>query len=183
MTEPPTHDGIAAATVYNDISRDLILSFKYGGRIALATMLAKLIAARLPPAEGDDDLPLLVPVPLHRLRLWRRGFNQAALLAKELAKEGRGDLLVDGLVRRKSTPPLAGFGSKLRRSILSGAIAINARRRDAVKDRRVMLVDDVLTSGATSNACVAALKEAGARSVTIACFARVLSEAEPGNHP
>ncbi|WP_379554629.1 ComF family protein [Qipengyuania sp. DGS5-3] len=181
MAEPPTHNGIAAATVYNDASRQLILAFKYGGRIALATMLAKLISARLPPVE--DDAPLLIPVPLHRLRLWRRGFNQAALLARELAKQGSGDLLVDGLVRRKSTPPLAGFGSKRRRSILSGAIAINARRRNAVKDRRVILVDDVLTSGATSNACVAALKQAGARSVTIACFARVLSEAEPGNRP
>ena len=83
---------VHAATLYNDASRRLVLDYKHGRRIALARLLARLMAARLPsPAEGE--VPLLVPVPLHRWRLWQRGFNQAALLAGELALLGKGEAL------------------------------------------------------------------------------------------
>ncbi len=83
MESPPKHDGIAAGTLYNDTARQLVLNYKHGRRIALAPMLARLIAARVPVLEGEW---LAVPVPLHRWRLWRRGFNQSALLAREMAK-------------------------------------------------------------------------------------------------
>jgi len=174
LADPPAHDGIAAGTLYNEASRKLVLAFKHGRRIALAPMLARLIAARLPPIEGDW---LVVPVPLHARRLWRRGFNQSALLARELSRTTGAELLVDGLVRRKPTPVLGGLGRKARARALAGAIAINRRRAGRVKGARAILVDDVMTSGATSNACVAALKRAGADRVVIACFARVLDEA------
>ena len=118
-------------------------------------------------------MPLLVPVPLHRWRLWQRGFNQAALLAGELAKVGKGEVLVDGLLRRKRTPSLGGLGREARERALAGAIIVHPRRRTRIAGREVVLVDDVFTSGATSRACVAALAEAGARSVSVACFARV----------
>jgi predicted amidophosphoribosyltransferase len=75
---PPRHDGIAAATIYNEASRKLVLAFKHGNRIALAPMMARLLSARL---AGVDSDWLVVPVPLHRWRLWQRGFNQAAVLA------------------------------------------------------------------------------------------------------
>jgi len=172
LAAPPRHDGVAAGTLYNDVSRRLVLAFKHGGRIALAPMLARLIAARLPFVDGDW---LVVPVPLHRWRLWRRGFNQAALLAREIARQRGAPLGVDVLYRRKATPVLGGLGRKARARALSGAIALNPRR--GVKGRNIVLVDDVLTSGATSDACVAALKRAGAEKVVIACFARVLDEA------
>jgi ComF family protein len=126
---------------------------------------------------NDGEPRLLIPVPLHRLRLWERGFNQAALIARELEKNGCGELLVDGLVRTKRTPSLGGMGARKRSKVLSGAIA--APRAQRIAGRHVVLVDDVLTSGATSTACVKALKAAGAKSVTIACFARVLDEALP----
>lgn len=174
LADPPPHDGIAAATLYSDASRKLVLALKHGGRIALAPMMARLIAARLPPLGGDW---LIVPVPLHRWRLWRRGFNQAALLAREIARLCGARLLVDGLERRKPTPSLGGLGRKARARALAGAIEARAARRSALRGAQVLLVDDVLTSGATSNACVAALKRAGARQVRIACFARVLDEA------
>ncbi len=170
----PRHDGIFAATLYNDASRKLILNFKHGGKIALARLLGRLMAARLPDAGSDMSL-LLVPVPLHRLRLWQRGFNQAGLLARELEKRGKGTLLVDGLVRTKRTPSLGGLGRGAREIALRGAIVARQSRIERIKGRDIILVDDVLTSGATSDACVAALLAAGAQSVRIACFARVRS--------
>jgi len=176
MAEPPRHDGIAAGTLYNDASRRLVLSFKHGNRIALAPMMARLMAAKL---GFVDDGWLIVPVPLHRWRLWRRGFNQAAVLAQEIARQRGARLLVDALERRKATPVLGGLGRKARARALAGAIAVHRRRRDRVKGASIVLVDDVLTSGATSTACVAALKRAGAERVVIACFARVLDEALP----
>ncbi|MGE5952561.1 MAG: ComF family protein, partial [Qipengyuania vulgaris] len=172
LGNPPVHDGIAAGTLYTDTSRKLVLALKHGRRIALAPLLARLIAARIPEA---DEERLVIPVPLHRWRLWHRGFNQAALLARELEKAGCGDLLVDGLKRTRRTPSLGGMGAKARARALSGAIAV--RKPESIKGRHIMLVDDVLTSGATSTACVKALKRAGAKSVIIACFARVLDEA------
>ena len=182
LLKPPRHDGIVAATLYTDVSRKLVLSLKHGRRIALAPMLARLMAARLPVAERER---LIVPVPLHRWRLWQRGFNQAALLARDIAGLGHGTLIVDGLVRRKRTPSLGGMGAKARRRALSGALMVNSRHAETLRGREVILVDDVLTSGATSSACVAALKKAGAASVVICCFARVLDEAldaRPATH-
>jgi ComF family protein len=173
LAEPPRHDGIAAATLYNDASRKLVLAFKHGRRIALAQMMAQLMAAKLAAIDGEW---LVVPVPLHRWRLWRRGYNQSALLAREVARQRGAKLEVDLLARRKPTPTLGGLGAKARTRALSGAIAVNTGRHHLLKGRRVVLVDDVLTSGATSAACVSALKRAGAEKVVIACFARVLRE-------
>lgn len=175
LAHPPRHDGIAAGTLYNEASRGLILAFKHGHRIALAPMLARLIAARLPGDVGADWL--FVPVPLHRWRLWSRGFNQSALLARELAAARGGSVLVDGLVRQKRTPPLGGLGQKARARALAGAITVNPRSAERIKGASIVLVDDVLTSGATSEACVGVLKRAGAKRVVVACFARVLDEA------
>ncbi len=170
--DPPRHSGVIAATIYDDASRKLILSFKHGGKIALAPLLGRLMAARIAPPA--DESPLLVPVPLHRWRIWQRGFNQAALLAREIATQGKGELLVDALIRRKRTPSLGGLSREARERALSGAIAVRAGAKSEISDRHVLLVDDVLTSGATSNACVNALLDAGAASVRIVCFARVV---------
>ncbi len=175
LANRPRHDGIAAGTLYNDTSRKLVLALKHGHRIALAPLLARMIAAQLP----DEVRPgwLVVPVPLHRWRLWSRGFNQSALLARELAARSGSSLLVDGLIRTKRTPTLGGLGRSARARTLSGAIAVNPSRATRLAGAKVLLVDDVLTSGATSDACVRVLKRGGAERVVIACFARVLDEA------
>lgn len=173
LATPPRHDGIAAATLYNDASRRLVLAFKHGRKIALAPMMARQIAARLPQS---DEHWLVVPVPLHRARLWRRGFNQSALLAREITRVRGGELIVDALERRKRTPSLGGLGRKARIRALAGAITIVPRWRSRLDGACVVLVDDVLTSGATSDACVAALKRAGVKKVIVACFARVAAE-------
>lgn len=174
FAQPPRHGGIAAATLYDEPSRKLVLALKHGRRLALAGMMARLIAARL---NGVDESWLFVPVPLHRWRLWKRGYNQAAELARELVGISGGRLEVDALERRKPTPSLGGLGKLARERALSGAIRVNPRRAGRLKGANVVLVDDVLTSGATSNACVAQLRRAGAQRVVIACFARVLDEA------
>jgi ComF family protein len=171
---PPLHDGIAAATIYNETSRKLVLAFKHGNRIALAPMMARLIAARLETVSEDW---LIVPVPLHRWRLWQRGFNQAAVLASELAKLTNARLCVDALVRSRKTPMLGERSARERQRLLAGAIAANPGRRALLRAAKVLLIDDVLTSGATSHACITALKDAGAQRVVIGCFARVLDEA------
>lgn len=178
LAEPPRHDGIAAGTLYNDASRKLILAFKHGRRIALAPLLARLMLNQVPEEVGEGWL--VVPVPLHRWRLWRRGFNQAALLAGEIAHSRGAELVVDGLHRLKATRTLGGLGKKARAKALSGAIAVNPKHASRWKGAKVLLVDDVLTSGATTGACVAALKRAGAEKVVVACFARVLDEALDG---
>lgn len=165
-----TQDAITAATIYNDTARQLVLNFKHGRKIALAQMMARQIVARLPDREGRW---LAIPVPLHRLRLWQRGFNQSALIARELCKLTNDTLMVDGLLRPRRTPSLGGLGRAERARVLAGAIAANPARADTLQGAQVLLVDDVLTSGATSNACIAALKQAGAGRVHIACFSRV----------
>lgn len=167
----PRHDGIAAATLYGEGSRKLILALKHGGRIALAPMMGSMIARQ---ARVVDENWLIVPVPLHRWRIWRRGYNQAALLARAVAKAKGAPLCVDGLQRIKPTPMLGGLGRAARRRALGGAIRLNPARHSALKGRSILLVDDVLTSGATSDACVSALKRAGATRVMIGCFARVV---------
>ncbi|MCK0128421.1 ComF family protein [Erythrobacter sp. F6033] len=170
--DPPLHSGVHAASIYNDASRRLILNYKHGRKIALAPLLARLIAARV--LVHGETVPLLIPVPLHRWRLWSRGFNQAALLAQELAKLGKGDAIVDALERTKRTPSLGGLGQKEREAALKGAIRPRKSKVSQLSGRDAILVDDVLTSGATSNACVDALLNAGVSSVRIACFARVM---------
>lgn len=177
VISPAEHEaepgGVLAATVYNEVSRGLVLSLKRGRRIALARLLARMMAGRLPAAATAGAPPLLVPVPLHRLRLWERGFNQSALIARELARLGRGEVVVDALVRRRRTPSLAGLGSAERERALSGAITVRGSRIHRLAGRRIVLVDDVYTSGATTRACLAALAPVGAKRIDIVCFAQV----------
>ena len=173
LADPPAHAGIAAATIYNDASRQLVLSFKHGRRIGLADLMVRLMVPRLAVREGEW---LVVPVPLHRWRLWRRGFNQSALLARGIARALGQLLVVDALQRPRATPTLGHLSRTRRAAVLQGAIRANRRHAARLKGANVILVDDVLTSGATTDACLRALRKSGVATVQIACFARVLDE-------
>ena len=173
LARPPAHDGISAATLYTEPSRKLVLAFKHGRRVGLARLLARLILARVPPLEGEW---LVVPVPLHRWRLWKRGYNQSALLGVQIARAIGQPLVVDALHRIKRTPSLGGLDRRARAAALAGAVQANPARASRLAGANILLVDDVLTSGATTDACIKALRKAGAARVRIACFARVLDE-------
>lgn len=175
---PPAHAGVAAATLYNDAARKLVLKFKHGGRIGLATLMGRLIAGRLAATPRDA---VLVPVPLHSVRLWMRGYNQAALLAYRIGDVTGHEVNVDALRRIRPTPKLGGLGRAARARALAGAIVMKPSRTASIQGRHVILVDDVLTSGATSAVCTRVLLDAGARSVRIACFARVSGKVGPEN--
>lgn len=169
--EPPRHTGVRAAVAYGAIARSLALKLKYGGRIGIAATMAERMRAIVPA-----EIELLIPVPLHRWRLWTRGYNQAALIAAALAR--RTGIAHDplALIRRHATPALRGLGARERAKTVAGAFAVPDRTR--VAGRALGLVDDVYTSGATADACTAMLLRAGAASVTILCWARVLGDGD-----
>ncbi|QNQ10768.1 ComF family protein [Sphingomonas alpina] len=166
---PPRHAGVRAAVAYGEVSRTVALKLKYGGRTAYAETVARQMA-RLMPAQAD----LLVPVPLHRWRIWSRGYNQAALIATALARTSgiAADLTI--LHRIQATPSMRGLGPREREKMVARAFQVDSARKDSLRGKAVILVDDVHTSGATSDSCSRMLLRAGVASVTILCWARVL---------
>lgn len=169
LMKAPAHDGVRAAVAYGDVARAIVLKLKHGRRIGLAKLIARKLARHLP-----SEPVLLIPVPLHRWRLWHRGFNQSALIAVELAKLSGHAISLDGLQRIKSTPMLGGLGRAARAKAVKSAFSVSVMGAQKINGSAIVLVDDVYTSGATANACARTLKDAGAASVTILCWARVL---------
>lgn len=168
LARPPYHDGARAPVLYGDVARALVVRLKHGRRIGNARLMSSQMRRWLAP-----DADLLVPVPLHRWRLWRRGFNQSVAIGRHLSAASGVALMPDALVRSRQTPILGGLGADARAKALRGAIRANPVRKRLLKGCRVVLVDDVYTSGATANACARALRSAGASSVRVLCFARV----------
>lgn len=152
---------------YEGTLRKLIHLFKYGRIQTLARPLGGFLGSSIPAGETFDAV---VPMPLHWWRRWRRGFNQAELLAREVARRCGVDV-VNAVHRAHATSSQAGLSHSKRRENVAGAFKV--RRPERVRGLRVVLVDDVMTTGATANACAAALKRAGARRVTLLTLARV----------
>lgn len=177
MGQTPAFDGLKAVVVYDDLSRQIVLKLKHGGKIGLARLIARYLERHLIDTGPEH---LLVAVPLHRWRIWRRGFNQSLLIARILAQRCGVELAENALQRVRATPPLKGLTARQRADIVRSAFALSPGWTAKIKGRHVFLVDDVFTSGATANACVKLLKKAGASSVTILCWARVLREGEEG---
>jgi ComF family protein len=175
LAVPPSFDRLRAAVAYGDIARKVALKLKYSGRPGVAETLARLMARHLPNA---DPAAILVPVPLHRWRIWKRGYNQSALIASALSQASGIPAALAPLARVKPTPPLRGLGRRERALTVRGAFKVTEQGRGAIAGRNVILVDDVFTSGATAESCARALKRGGAASVTILCWARVLSSHE-----
>jgi ComF family protein len=168
--EPPAFNVARSALRYDDMAKKLILPFKYADRPEAARGLAVIMARAGQGLLAAADV--LVPVPLHKTRLRRRGYNQAVLLAANLARRAAKPVLRDALVRTRPTPPLRGLGVAARQEALAGCITATDRAA-SVAGRAVLLVDDVMTSGTTANACAAALRAAGAARVDVLTIARV----------
>lgn len=171
LADPPQHAGVRAAVAYGDKARSLVLKLKYGNRTGYAKTAARQMIRLLP-----KDADLLIPVPLHRWRLWSRGFNQAALIAQALSAASGISCDLASLRRQRATPVLQGLGRMARAKAVARAFAIDPRASQRLKGKSVVLVDDVYTSGATTGACTRQLRKAGVQKVTILCWARVLDD-------
>lgn len=164
-----------AALIYKDKARRFVLSLKHGDRTDLARAAGTWLARAAKGIVTDETL--IVPIPLHRFRLLRRKFNQAALLADQLARVAKLDLIPDALIRLKKTDPLEGHTLDQRFAAMDQAIVANPKQANAIKGRNVLLIDDVMTSGATFAAATEACFAAGADDVCVLALARVLKDA------
>lgn len=174
LADPPPFDHARAALRYNDSSRNLILGFKHGDHTLLTRLFAPwlMLAGKSFIMEAD----IIVPVPLHRWRLLRRRYNQAALLASALARLSRKPFDPLVLQRRRFTRSQGGLGRSARERNVQGAFYISPEKIRHIKGKSILLVDDVYTTGATVKACARALKQAGAARVLALTIARVVSE-------
>jgi len=169
----PAFDRARAAMAYDDGSRALILSFKHGGRTeGLASFAAQM---RRAGRDVLEDADLLLPVPLHPTRLIKRRYNQATLLARALAKITAAEFSPDVLFRTRRTESQGGFNARARVDNVRGAFSV--KNTDLIQGRRLVLIDDVLTTGATLESCARTLKRAGAAQVDGICLARVAKAA------
>jgi ComF family protein len=170
---PPPWRKARAALLYDDKARSLILRLKHAGAEENAALLARHMARAGAALLAEAEV--LVPVPLHRWRLMRRGYNQSALLAQYLPRAPGQELCLDALVRVRPTVSLGGLSAQERAAAMADVIAAKPARRTPIAARRVLLIDDVLTSGATAGACTRALLDAGAASVDVLVASRVPS--------
>ena len=172
ISDPPAYHRARAAVRYDDIARALVHALKYGDRIDLAPTMGRWMARA--GRELLKDADAIIPVPLHWRRLWARRFNQSALLAQAISRETGVAVADTALKRVKATAQQVGLTQSERAENVQGAFRVPPDRKAVVAGRRLVLVDDVLTSGATSDACARALLRAGARNVDLVVFARVV---------
>ncbi|MEL6423516.1 MAG: ComF family protein [Pseudomonadota bacterium] len=177
LAAPPAYDRARAMTSYDGVSRELVHAVKYADRTDALAMLGRWLS--LAARDFADEVDLVIPIPLNRWRLLSRRFNQAALLATALGRETGWPVAVDALRRIKRTRTQVGLTANQRRSNVSGAFRVQPRYQAEIRDRNILLVDDVLTTGATIDAAARTLRRAGARRVNVVTVARVVAPVVP----
>lgn len=174
MADPPVFARARAVCRFDGTARELVHRLKYGDRLELAVTLGRMMAQA--GRELLPDADLIVPVPLHRTRLWGRRFNQAAALAQVISRRSGVALAHDALIRVKRTKQQVGLSRSQRAENLQGAFRVPPGMKPGLEGRRILLVDDVLTTGATANAASRALLRSGAARVDVLTFARVVTD-------
>jgi ComF family protein len=174
IADPPAYHRARAAVRFDEISRALVHALKYGDRLDLAPMMGRWLSQAGRELLADADA--LIAVPLHWRRLWARRFNQSAMLAAEVSGQTGVPVVTGALKRVKPTAQQVGLSRAERAANIQGAFGVPPDGKAAVTGRRLVLVDDVLTSGSTVDGCARALLRAGAANVDVLVFARV---AEP----
>lgn len=172
LAAPPVYDWLRAAFAYDDASRSLILALKYRDRLDVVPALSGWMAAAI--VSKIDTADVFIPVPLHWRRHLARRFNQSAALAAALARHTGGIYAPDWVERTRNTPPMKAMNRKQRTANVQGAFAIAEAHRHALQGKRVVLVDDVFTSGATIEALSAELRACGVSRIGVAVVARVV---------
>ncbi|MCG6121454.1 MAG: ComF family protein [Microvirga sp.] len=173
IADPPVFARARAVAAYDGAARLLTHRLKYNDRAELAEAMGRMMTRAGSELLADADL--LVPVPLHRWRLWRRRFNQAAALAAVVARISGTPCDMEALERVRRTRSQVGLTRSQRRDNLQGAFKVPQAARPRLEGRRVVVIDDVLTTGSTANAVSRALLRGGAKSVDVLCFARVVT--------
>lgn len=171
VRQPPLFARARTVMAYDDASRHLILSFKHGDRTDAAPAYARWMARAGSDLLADADV--LVPVALHWSRLFSRRYNQAALLAREIGLFSGIPVSADLLVRTRRTPSQGRLGASARRRNVGGAFRVRKKYAGTLAGARVLLIDDVMTTGATANASVRALLRGGAGAVDVLTLSRV----------
>jgi len=178
IANPPVFNRARAAVVFGGTARTLIHGLKYRDRIELSTFLGRMMVR-----AGNDilsDADVLIPIPLHRWRLFMRKFNQSAVLAQIVGRAAGVKVELTALERIRSTPPQVGLSGRERHENVRGAFRVSDAGRIRVAGRRVVLIDDALTTGATISAATRALKRAGVANVDVLTFARATLSASIG---
>ena len=171
LAKPRAFDAARAACLYDDTSREPILKLKHADRLDLAPLFARWISRAAHGLIAESDA--VVPVPLHPSRLLSRRYNQAAEIARPLCRMTGLAYIPDALVRRRATETQGGKSGTGRKRNVAGAFEVPPRRAFQVAGKRILLIDDVMTTGATAEGCARALKAAGATRVDVAVVARV----------
>lgn len=173
LARPPQFDRCRSVFAYDDASRPLVLGFKHGDRTDCAPAFAQWLARAGAALLAEPDV-IIGPVPLHRWRLLKRRYNQSAMLALALGRLTGRLAIPDLLIRRRATPSQGGLTAKGRARNVQGAFAVNPRWAGHVKEARILLIDDVFTTGATVGECARTLRRAGARAVDVLTLSRVV---------
>jgi len=177
IADPPAYRRARAAVRFDDVARDLVHALKYGDRLDLAPMMGRWMATASRGLTAEADA--IVPVPLHWRRQWARRFNQAALLSEVISRASGVPVALTALKRVKATPQQVGLSQSERAINVQGAFRVGPSGKAEVAGRRLILVDDVITTGATVDACARALLRAGAAHVDVLAFARVVAPTRP----
>jgi ComF family protein len=177
IADPPAYTRARAAVRYDEVARTLVHALKYQDRTDLAPIMGRWMARA--GCELLDGADMLIPVPLHWRRAWHRRFNQSGTLGRVIQDTIGVKLRGDLLKRVRATEQQVGLSRPQRASNVQGAFEVSRERRGEVAGRRVVLIDDVLTSGATLDACARALLRAKAAQVDVLVFARVVDSPKP----